>query len=68
MSMADPNSHPVKHIIDFAAAGTAAATVFNAMPQIAACFAVAWYIYRFAESLWRRWKGLPQNPPGAHLD
>lgn len=63
MSMADPNSHPVKHALDAAAGLTAFATLFNALPNIAAGLAAIWYLVRFYEYLRRKWKGLPQNPP-----
>lgn len=42
-------NHPVKHILDTAAAAITVSTVLGLLPHIAAGFAIGWYILGYIE-------------------
>lgn len=48
--MTDP-----KAVTDLAAAGTGVATVFSWLPEVAALFTIAWYLWRFFEKIKEKW-------------
>lgn len=46
----------VKHVVDASAGLVALGTIFNALPQVAAGFAIIWYAIRIGEWVWSKIK------------